>query len=102
MISKTSLALKLYFSASDEQISDFWLMLRQIRISKRNEFNVEDLARLSSLGIPIFNKRASVEDVLLYLKGLGDDAYNYYVNDPFVQVGHAFRSMIFCALRFLY
>ena len=102
MISKTSLALKLYFSATDEQISDFWLMIRQIRFSNREEFDARDLARLSSLGIPVFNKRTSVDDVLLYLKDLGEDAYNYYVNNPFVQVGHAFHATIFYALRSTY
>lgn len=79
MTSKTTLALKLFYGATEEQIKAFWSMRERDMGIVGKRFGALECRVMCEMGIPAFTKNLTTwERVLDYLRPLGEEMYRVH------------------------
>lgn len=91
MTSKTTLALKLYYGATEEHIKAFWI-IQERSIDGIMMFGATECRVMCEMGIPAFTENLTTwERVLDYLRPLGKKMYRTYERRRFF--GRIFRNL---------
>lgn len=91
MTSKTTLALKLYFGATEKHIKAFWSM-QEGNIDGTMMFGATECRTMCEMGIPAFTENLTTwKKVLDYLRPLGEDMYRVHKRRKFF--GRIFGNM---------
>ena len=78
MTSKTTLALKLYYGATEKHIKAFWSM-QERNIDGAMMFGATECRLMCEMGIPAYSENLTTwEKVLAYLRPLGDKMYRIH------------------------
>lgn len=83
MTSRTTLALKLYYGATEEHIKNFWSM-QERNIDGTMMFGAKECRIMCEMGIPAFTKNLTTwKRVLDYLRPLGEEMYRIHKQRKF-------------------
>lgn len=78
MTSKTTLALKLYYGATEKQIKAFWSM-QERNIGGTMMFGAAECRTMCEMGIPAFAENLTTwKKVLDYLRPIGEEMYRVH------------------------
>lgn len=92
MTSKTTLALKLYYGATEKHVKAFWSM-QERNIDGTMMFGATECRLMCEMGIPAYSENLTTwEKVLDYLRPLGDKMYRIHKQ-------RKFYGRIFCNLE---
>ena len=84
MTSKTTLALKLYYGATEEHIENFWSMSERDMGIAGMRFGATECRIMCEMGIPAFTENLTTwEKVLDYLRPLGEKMYRVHKRRKF-------------------
>ena len=79
MTSKTTLALKLYYGATEKHIKAFWSMRERDMGIGGKRFGATECRAMCEIGIPAFTENLTTwKKVLDYLRPLGDKMYRIH------------------------
>lgn len=83
MTSKTTLALKLYYGATEKHIKNFWSM-QERDIHGTMMFRATECRTMCEIGIPAFTENLTTwKKVLDYLRPLGEKMYRVHKRRKF-------------------
>ena len=84
MTSKITLALKLYYGATEKQIKEFWSMQERDMGTAGMRFGPTECRLMCEMGIPAYSENLTTwEKVLDYLRPLGDKMYRIHKQRKF-------------------
>lgn len=79
MTSKTTLALKLYYGATEKQIKAFWSMQERDMGIEGKRFGTTECRLMCGMGIPAYKENLTTwEKVLDYLRSIGEKMYRIH------------------------
>ena len=84
MTSKITLALKLYYGATEKHINAFWSMQERDMGIEGKMFGATECRLMCEMGIPAYSENLTTwEKVLAYLHPLGDKMYRIHKRRKF-------------------
>ena len=79
MTSKATLALKLYYGATEKQIREFWSMQERDMGIEGNWFGTTECRLMCGMGIPAYSENLTTwGKVLDYLRPIGEKMYRIH------------------------
>ena len=84
MTSKATLALKLYYGATEKHIKDFWSMQERDMGIEGKMFGATECRLMCEMGIPAYSESLTTwERVLDYLRPIGEQMYRIHKQRKF-------------------